>query len=706
MFDKIRQRLGFSGNTNGNIPESQERTDVSKIQAFLRGWDIDGNLNETRALDPYVQNITVFRCINAIATAITTARFDITSEKQSIKSGAIYDLMQQPNPMMDQSTFFEFVATAINSSGNCYIYVDDPDSNGIPRSLLPFSSYFIEPERGDFIYELKYWKLKTKNGRFINIPKENIIQIRYAPNPTDPIIGVGPMQVAALAIDSDWSAGNYNKNILRNGGQPSGILVYKGPGRLTEEMKDEIRQAWQRTYGGPRNAFRLAVMNNEWSFQQTGTSQRDMEFADSRKWNLHDISRAFGVPLIYLNDYETSGNSYTGLEIQRKMFYEDVIMPLAYKISSALSRELLSRIDKRMRCDFNFTNVIALREDFAKKVEAAEKLSKMGFSLNNINKRLDLGMTPEPWGDEHLAPVNMVPAGDIVNHSVQLPSSQVQQELQGQAGVSQKKETKKKVKEDPPVDESNSPPDDKSRSEYSEAISYVKENELKCTGKLHRVLLSQRASVLSKLDSVPGQEDINQILSAHESMAIEVIADAFMPSIMNSYLDGVEMQSVKFVESGKLLKSQVDIIGERSKVEAANYCNQRYDYLIELADEFRSVVGKEIKDGAERQESVNDIKARIKKVSNRIIRKVEVVCKTEVFAAFNHGRYDVASNADRVTFDQVTLEWIRGDSEYCSRECENNEPVKYGEPFANGKRFPGDGEGSLVIGCNCILNVV
>ena len=433
MFDRLRQRLGINNNSIASEADPETRTDVSKIQAFLRGWDIDGNLNETRALDPYVQNITVFRCINAIATAVTTAQFDIKSGKDPVKSGAIYDLMLQPNPLMDQNSFFEFIATAINSSGNCYIYVDDPDSNGIPRSLLPFSGYYIEPERGDFVYELKHWKLKTKNGKWINIPKENIIQIRYAPNPTDPIIGVGPMQVSAIAIDSDWSAGNYNKNILRNGGQPSGILVYKGPGRLTEEMKDEIRQAWQRTYGGPRNAFRLAVMNNEWAFQPTGSSQRDMEFAESRKWNLHDISRAFGVPLIYLNDYESTGNSYSGLEIQRKMFYEDVVIPLADKITSAINRDLLARIDKRLSCKFSFSNVIALREDFAKKVEAAEKLAKMGFSLNNINKRLDLQMAPEPWGDEHLTPINMVPASDIVNHLVQLPSSQVEQQIQGQS---------------------------------------------------------------------------------------------------------------------------------------------------------------------------------------------------------------------------------------------------------------------------------
>lgn len=701
MFDKLRQRLGFSGNVNNNIPESQERTDVSKIQAFLRGWDIDGNLNESRALDPYVQNITVFRCINAIATAITTARFNITSDKKEIKSGAIYDLMLQPNPIMDQSTFFEFVATAVNSSGNCYIYIDDPDSNGIPRSLLPFSSYFIEPERGDFIYELKYWKLKTKNGRFINIPKENIIQIRYAPNPTDPIIGVGPMQVAAIAIDSDWSASNYNKNILRNGGQPSGILVYKGPGRLTEEMKDEIRQAWQRTYGGPRNAFRMAVMNNEWSFQATGSSHRDMEFADSRKWNLHDISRAFGVPLIYLNEFETSGNSYTGLEIQRKMFYEDVVMPLAEKISSAIYRDLLFKIDKRLSCEFNFSNVIALREDFSKKVEAAEKLAKMGFSLNNINKRLELGMTPEPWGDEHLAPVNMVPAGDIVNHSVKLPSSDVEKQLQGSAGTSQAKEkTAEPVTEDDnQTDEPSADTDNSSRSKYLDALSYIKESESKCTGRLHRVLLSQRANVIGKIDLSGSDSGASE--SAHSGMQSSAIAEAFMPFIMAAYLDGLETQCNSFIESEKISTPQLNRIVDNSKIQAANYCNSRYEYLIELAEEFKALIGHEIESGNTRGETVNDIKSRIKKVSNRIIRKVEIICKTEVFAAFNHGRYLSASEVE-----SPMLEWIQGDSEYCSRECENNQPVKYGEPFANGKRFPGDGEGSLVIGCNCILNVV
>lgn len=684
MFERIKNRLGIQSTTSSEV-SGESRSDVSKIQAFLRGWDIDGNLNETRALDPYVQNITVFRCINAIATAITTAQFRLQNDKSRLTSGSIYELMLQPNPMMDQSSFFEFVVTSINSSGNCFIYIDDPDSNGIPRSLLPFPSYFIEPERGEFIYELKFWKLKTKNGRWIQIPKENMIHIRYAPNPTDPIMGVGPMQVSALAIDSDWSASNYNKNILRNGGQPSGILIYKGPGRLTEEMKDEIRQAWQRTYGGPRNAFRLAVMNNEWSFQPTGSSQRDMEFGDSRRWNLHDISRAFGVPLIYLNDYDSTGSSYGGLEIQRKMFYEDVIMPLAAKIASSVTRELLSKIDKKLSCTFDFSNVIALREDFGKKVEAAEKLAKMGFSLNNINKRLELGMTQEPWGDEHLAPVNMVPVSDIVNHSVQLPSNEVKQQLQGQAGTSQKKTPQEKDTA-------------KTISSFIEKASYIKEIESRCINKMHRTLLSQRASILSNIN-----EDYEEIRNAHSMMNSVDIAESFMQPIMTAYLDGIDSLITNLVESGRVLPNISEYIRNKSKLTAPEYFNSRFDYLCEFSDGLRSFISQAIEDGISRGETSNDIKSRIKKVSNKIIRKIEVVCRHEVFCAFNNARYMVAGE-----IDSATLEWLKGDSEHCSGECENNSPVEYGATFANGKKHPGDlaNDENLIIGCNCILNVV
>ena len=163
MFEGFKNRIGWSAKGETN---AEERTvDATLVQRFLRGEDIYTTDTDVRLADPYKQSIAVFRAINAIGTSTAQIPYVMKDGRRVLKRGPILDLTIQPN---DQMTWFEYIQTIIAHlciDGNCFILIDEPDSQGIPRALLPIPPRMISPLRGDTLYSLKKWVLKGREGK-------------------------------------------------------------------------------------------------------------------------------------------------------------------------------------------------------------------------------------------------------------------------------------------------------------------------------------------------------------------------------------------------------------------------------------------------------------------------------------------------------------------------------------------------------------
>ena len=669
MFERIKKTLGFQG--------AETRTDAALVQAFLRGDDLPfqgEGVFDHGVQDPYSQNIAVFRCINIISSSLSRVPLRLMRKDREITGGKVYSLMDSPNPVQNGIEFMNMLLTQLHISGNCFIYVDERNSDKIPRSLMLLPPGAVSPIKGASIYDLLGWKVKTKGTKYAEVSKSDVVHIKYSSDPNDPIMGLGPTRIARLAVDTDFAAAVYNRSVMKNGGLPSGILSYKGPGKLTEEMKEEIRQSWYRTYGSPRSSSRLAVTNSDWSFQATGTSQKEMEFLQARRWNLVDIARAFNVPVMYLNDDSAGTLSEASITIQRRMFYEENLIPLARKIEKIITSELLSKIDNMLRVEFDFSNIAALQVDYNARVDAARELHRIGFSINQINERLDLGLKDEPWGDDHLVPVNMVPAQDVVDHSVQLPSS------------------------DSPSSIVDSPAEEiagnaSREQQWGKLTRDLHKIDKKFTNKMRRMLLSHRSSVLRSLvNSSDYSIDIaREALGKVDSAAF---AEGLIPMLISGYGEGHSSA----LEAIQIPEDTVKSLSRQAIQEAADYCSGRYTTLIQLCEEAKDLVDQEICTGYSMGEGAEEIRERIRKAYNKIIGKAKMISRTEIFAASNFARYRIFEGYS----SEESISWLSGD---CSNHRGAFESIKLGSLFPGGLRYPGENgeQDSQNIGCSCIV---
>jgi len=630
MFERVKRVLGINQRESRNGFDFESRgTNAAIVQAFLRGEDIpDATHFGLRMNDPYCQSVSVFRCVNVISSTLSQVPVSLKRKGKDI-SGPYRDLFYKPNKLMNLEEMIEAIIVQMLTHGNAFLFIDDPDSRGIPRALFPLPPHCISPKRGKKSYHLDSWLMESGPKEAIEIPTDRIVHFKYASHPNDPIVGVGPLVSGMLAIETDNLAAVYNRSMLRNGGMPSGILSYKGVGRLTEEMKEEIRHNWYKTYGGPRNASRLAVTNADWSWQQTGASQKDMDFIEARRWNMSDISRAFNVPLLYLNEESNFGAQ--AVRVQRKVFYEDNLIPLARKLGNKFTEGVLGGENKNGTFSFDFSDVAILRDDYDARVDAGVKLAKMGFSINQINENLGLGMKAEPWGDDHMVPINMVPVQDVVDHEVIVPSggygSQSLEEkdpaTKEDEGTSLEIEEKEAAQHIP----------QKLRNGFYRSFQSPSGLSERCNNRLRRKLLGLRSRVLSAIN--PEGIDFDGI---DEAVSELDIAEEIMPFLLGAYVEGAKFG---IVEKGEE-ENSASLNGERESnyiiESAALYCEGRHDDLSVISNDIGMLVSQDLLDGLNCGEKTSDLKCRVRNIFNVAIRSAYELSGEEVFNSFETAR--------------------------------------------------------------------
>ena len=410
FFARLRNRVAAPAGAQ------QRATSAAKLTAlinYLKTGDGTG-----KYVDGYTQNITVFRCVNQIATTLARVPLLVYRDEHVVREGAVYDLINRPNSLMGHTKFIHTIVAQELLHGASYVYLDAPDSRGVPRALLPLTPEQIAPVRpkGD-LYNLEGWQIGAGNSQALVVPPNRVARFEYAISEVDPLLPVSPLEVANLAVKTDYLRALWNKQGIENSGTPAGILKWQGDGRLDEKDAGLIRDQWMDSYGGAQNADSIAILGANFDFQQIGHGAKDLQYAEGRKWNLTEIARAFNVPTLYLNEYSATGLSDAGLKVQEKLFYHNTIQPIAAVIADVLNRVLVKQIDPSLRLAWEWSEVDALRDDYTEKLKHADQLWRLGYPINTINKKLNLGMDDVPWGDDAFVQAQMITADAALSQS-------------------------------------------------------------------------------------------------------------------------------------------------------------------------------------------------------------------------------------------------------------------------------------------------
>jgi len=353
-------------------------------------------------LETALQLSAVWSCVRLISESVASLPINIykimpNGERILDREHPLSMLFNgKPNRWQTRQEFFETMTYQIVLLGNCYA-MKQKDTKGNIIGLVPLMSQQMEVE----LLSTNAIAYKYQDGTSVKVYSEDSIWHNKLFG--NGIIGLSPLAFARNSIGVGQAAEASTGKIYRNGGKPSGVLYIDKI--LTKEQRDQIKANFSELAEG--NNDRLFVLEANMKYEQVSLSPNDIELLASRRFQIEDIARFFGVPSVLIND--TSAGTTWGSGIQQIVqgFYKLGLRPYLERYEASMKANLLSAED-RLKYDIEFDFNALLRPDQAERVKSYKEAVTGGIMTPN-EARLCEGWKPQDGGDKLFMQQQMLP---------------------------------------------------------------------------------------------------------------------------------------------------------------------------------------------------------------------------------------------------------------------------------------------------------
>jgi HK97 family phage portal protein len=223
------------------------------------------------------------------------------------------------------------------------------------------------------------------------------------------IIGMSPLDYQRNTLGIAQAAESAVSKIYRNGGKPSGVLSVDK--FLSPEQREIIRSKYYTL--AETNSDRFMILEGGLKFDAVSLSPQDIELLESRRFQISEICRWYGVPSVMIND--TAGSTVWGSGISQIVdgFYKLNLRPLLEKIEASIVVNLMTSVDAaKHEVEFDFNALT--RSDIKSRFDAYRVGIHGGFLKPNEARRLE-GMPDAEGGDQLYMQGATVPIDQLDN---------------------------------------------------------------------------------------------------------------------------------------------------------------------------------------------------------------------------------------------------------------------------------------------------
>jgi HK97 family phage portal protein len=374
--------------------------------------------------------------------------------------------------------------------------------------------------------------------------------------------------------------------------------------------------------------------------------------------------------------------SYEGIRQSHESFWKETLLPKLIYLEEFLWAKFFSKINNGLQWGGFDTSVIeALREDFKSKVEMAEILNKIGYPINLINKRLDMGFEDVPWGNTWFVKMGTVPVEYAMENPVPTVEPPEDEEDPGN------KPNEPEGDEDRPKDEPVEGDKDISLAKRDDSLwaNFIAREvpvEQMFKSKLKRFLYEQRKRVLTNLYKSP-----DNLLDIEEE--VKGLERVFTNLYYVASQTGKELLKEELIIDELEYKEVDDFISERLKFSAKTIIKTIYNSLMKILEENTS---KNVKSKA-------DI---VRTLYNKTDNRVSTIARTEASAIINGVRF-LLMQKNGVKFHK----WVSR-SENGRHSKFDSKVVRIGESFSPDftLRYPTDRKAPIGESVNCLCMTV
>lgn len=350
--------------------------------------------------DSAMQLSAVWACVRLLSETVASLPVNVyrkTPKGRELAPDHWLSLLmaRKPNRYQTKVEFFETLMLNLALHGNAYAKITKV--GGQIRSLLPLMASQIETK---LLPDGSVVHLYHADGNVDVLSSESVWHVKLYGNG---IVGKSPLAFGRNMLGIAQAAEQSVGKIYANGGKPSGVLSFDR--LLTPAQRASVRENFATLTTGTDD--RLLVIEQGMKFDAVSMSPQDIELLASRKHQIDEIARWFGVPSILINQNEGSTTLGSSTAEIISGFYKLNLRPYLERIEASVKTWLFTP-DEANQYEFEFDFEGLLRSDLKSRLEGYRTAVAGTILTPNEVRRIE-GWPRVEGGDVLLSQVNMTP---------------------------------------------------------------------------------------------------------------------------------------------------------------------------------------------------------------------------------------------------------------------------------------------------------
>jgi HK97 family phage portal protein len=657
------------------------RKQVGKIsQPFITYWDqryqnLLGTNRKRKYLDDY--RGWVFACVQARAEEVANIDFELYKGDTEIDESELLDLIDRVNPTMTKADLFFATQAFLDLEGNAFWFLArDKDGQGQIQEIWPLRPDLVQivtDETNPLI--VKGYIYTQPDQKKIPFEAKDILHFKNfnpAGNHPFPHRGVGIVQAASWAIDTDNEAQQWNFSFFRNSARPDGFLTMEGQGAISDEEYTRLKKQFSQEHQGSSNAYKIAILHGGLKWQEVTRSQKEMDFLEQRRFSRDEIMALFRVPKTAIGITEDVNRA--NAEASSYVFASRTIKPLMQKITDTMNEFLVPEFGDDLCLEFE----TPVAEDHIAEANYYSLALDKWMSRNEI--REEEGLPPTANGDQFIGTYSQVPIDSVTEMPEPPEPIEPKAKMTGVNKVIEDFVARLPKTKEEPIRQLSALAKENYRQIWLRAFG-VKTSPLE--HELDEEFRRQKQEVLGNIDDqLKGLKAPEYKFKAISDLMFDTdkavkMGIAILTPKIREYIEDAGHQAMLITGIGSAFDPTTPAIEKFIQSRARMFGNT-------MTETTATGLENELKIGLEANETTDQLSARVSAFyENQIDYRSERAARTEVSAGSNFGAEQAYKQAG-----VTKMQWFVVQPE--DEDCQNNEGevANIGEAFPSGDTMP------------------
>lgn len=622
------------------------------------------------------------------------------------------NLLTYPDPALSVGQIWELTSMVYDIDGVAFWLLLDENNLPIsspldvPSVIQVYTPKNIVPRYRDRTSNIVVgWTLRI-GGKQIELAIWQVVRF-WKTNPKSYVEGLKLTDKVGTTLSLDHDAKEVNRGFFRRGGRASGTL--KMTKRWDKDEALDYARKFKESYAGAENAGGIPLLPEGMDFSES-QNNKDMDFKNLYEVNRDEIFGATKVPKHYMGVNDNINRATA--EVLDSVFWLNVIRPRAMVFCGIINSRLLLGTGITMEFDFSVVPVLKLQALGVEEMKAkvAARLWRLGYPINEINRKVNLGMDiiKEPWANKAHDPADIASGAQPSGGDGESSTKGIARPFD-----SMRSEIEKSLKR---MNEDKDDQDLAAEGDVDAAERIIRSIEKKTVDKFIpglKAVLRNYFEVLEKdqkekidaffdgenfIGKVEGEkrelteDNVDEVLFSQPKWNSTLIAEVG-PFHLQTYLASVSAVGEELGGLVAFVQSDAQAASAAAKITSKIVgINQR------LAANIKSSIVEVIRAGGSR----GDVMEAVGNEFNASYNRIATIARTETGVAMNTARWDVMS------VELETKQWITAKDDGVRdthKQYGKMKSVPIGYEYAPGLTHPQDNNASAkeVINCRCVL---